>query len=162
GDTGAKFSIDVMGANHNFYNTVWSPGLFPTVGAPAGFGGTFDDGISGPPSRLTQTQQQGTGLAYMSAFFRTYLGGEREFLPILTGDAAPPDPAQVTSDRIHIGYLPPDDPAVRRDVNRLLTTTNLATNTLGGAVVTGGLTTYIIGGPVSGEVNRGNQLSLGY
>jgi hypothetical protein len=162
GDTGPKFSIEVMGANHNFYNTVWSPGLFPTIGAPAGFGGTFDDGILAPPSRLTETQQQGTGLAYMSAFFRTYLGGETQFLPILTGDAPPPASAQVTSDRIHIGYLPPDDPADRRDVNRLLTTTNLATNTLGGAVVTGGLTTYIIGGPVSGEVNRGNQLSLGY
>jgi hypothetical protein len=162
GDTGPKFSIEVMGANHNFYNTVWSPGLFPFPGAPDRFGGTLDEGVPAPPSRLTEAQQQGTGLAYMSAFFRTYLGGETRFLPILTGDVAPPPSAQVAPDRIHIGYLPPDSAAVRRDVNRLLTTANLTTNTLGGAVLTGGLTTYTIGGPVSGEANGGNQLSLGY
>jgi hypothetical protein len=162
GDTGPKFSIEVMGADHNFYNTVWSPGLFPFAGAPAGFGGTSDDGNSGPPSRLTEAQQQGTGLAYMSAFFRTYLGGETQFLPILTGDAPPPASATVAPDRIHIGYLPADDPLDRRDVNRLLTTANLTTNTLGGTVVTSGLTTPTISGPVTREVNRGNQLSLGY
>ncbi len=154
GDTGPKFSIEVMGADHNFYNTVWSPG--------GGFPGGSDDGNSGPPTRLTQAQERGTGLAYMSAFFRTYLGGETAFLPILTGDAPPPPSATVTADRIHIGYLPPDDPGDRRDVNRLLTTANLTTNTLGGAVLTGGLQTYTVGGPISGEVDRGNQLSLSY
>jgi methionine-rich copper-binding protein CopC len=154
GDTGPKFSIEVMGACHNFYNTIWSPGGFQA--------GASDDGNPGPPSRLTQDQERGTGLAYMSAFFRTYVGGETQFLPILTGDAAPPPSAQVTPDRIHIGYLPADDTADRRDVNRLLTPGNLTTNTLGGAVVTGGLSTYTIGGPIPGEVDRGNQLSLSY
>jgi hypothetical protein len=134
GDTGAKFTIEVMGADHNFYNTVWSPG--------GGFPGGTDDGNSGPPTRLTQAQQRGTGVAYMSAFFRTYLGGETQFLPILTGDAPPPPSAQVTPDRIHIGYLPADDPADRRDINRLTSATNVTTNTLGGAVVTGGLAAY--------------------
>jgi len=103
GDTGPKFSIEVIGANHNLYNTVWTPGLFPTAGAPDGFGGTADDwfdfipgattdpifGQGAGSKKLTPAQEQGTGLAYMSAFFRTYLGGETKFLPILTGDAAP-------------------------------------------------------------------------
>jgi hypothetical protein len=162
GDTGPKYSIEVMGADHNFYNTVWSPGLFPFAGAPAGAGGTADDGNAGPPSRLTETQQQGTGLAYMAAFFHIYLGGDTQFLPIMRGDAAPPPSAQVTADRIHISYLPPDNAGSRRDVNRLLTAANLTTNTLGGAVTTGGLNTYTIAGPVVHEVNRGNQLTLGY
>src|SRR5918998_1172803 len=35
GDTGAKHTIQVMGANHNYYNTVWTPGLFAA--------GTADD-----------------------------------------------------------------------------------------------------------------------
>jgi hypothetical protein len=166
GDTGAKFSIEVMGANHNFYNTVWSPGLFPFIGAPPGFGGTTDDGNPGPPSRLTETQQQGTGLAYMSAFFRTYVGGETQFLPILTGDAPPPPSAQVTPDRIHNAYLPPSSPADRRDINQLTAMANLTTNTLGGAVVTGGLASYafITGGPSgSSEPHRNlGQATIGY
>src|SRR6185295_11493555 len=36
----------------------------------------------------------------------------------------------------------PDNPALRRDVNRLLNATNLGTNTLGGAAVAGGLNPY--------------------
>jgi hypothetical protein len=164
GDTGAKFTIEVMGADHNFYNTVWSPG--------GGYPGGSDDGNGGPPTRLTQDQQRGTGLAYMSAFFRTYLGGDTQFLPILTGDAPPPPSAQVTPDRIHLGYLPPDSPATRRDLNRLTSMTNLTTNTLGGAVVTGGLASYAYApnGPIGSSEPHTNgfsshtlgQVTLGY
>jgi hypothetical protein len=157
GDTGAKFTIEVMGASHNFYNTIWSPGGFQA--------GTSDDGNPGPPTRLTQTQQRGTGLAYMSAFFRTYLGGETQFLPILTGDAAPPPSAQVPAANIHLGYLPPDNSTVRRDINRLTSSTNLTTNTLGGSVVTGGLATYTYTttGSGSSEPHRNlGQVSIGY
>src|SRR5262249_45352927 len=53
GDTGPKFSIEVIGANHNFYNTVWTPGLFPTAGAPSGFGGTTDDWFAFIPGATT-------------------------------------------------------------------------------------------------------------
>jgi hypothetical protein len=158
GDTGAKYSIEVMGANHNFYNTVWSPGN--------GYPGASDEGNPGPPSRLTQAQQRGTGLAYMSAFFRTYLHNDAQFLPILTGDAAPPPSAQVTPDRIHIGYEAADSGATRRDINRLTSNTNLTTNTLGGAVVTGGLATYTYGtgGPAgSSEPHRNlGQVTIAY
>jgi hypothetical protein len=158
GDTGAKYIIEVMGADHNFYNTVWSPG--------GGYPGASDDGNAGPPTRLTQTQQRGTGLAYMSAFFRTYLGGEVQFQPILSGDAPPPPSAQVTPDRIHNGYLPPDNPAGRRDINRLTAAANLTTNTLGGAVVTGGLASYTFttgGGSGFSEPHRNlGQATIGY
>jgi methionine-rich copper-binding protein CopC len=158
GDTGAKYTIEVMGANHNFYNTIWSPGGFPA--------GASDDGNSGPPTRLTQAQQRGTGLAYMSAFFRTYLGGELQFQPILTGDALPPPSAQVTPDRIHVGYITPDNPAQRRDVNRLTAATALSVNTLGGTVVPMGLTTYTFttgGGAGFSEPHRNlGQVTIRY
>jgi hypothetical protein len=158
GDTGAKYTIEVMGANHNFYNTVWSPG--------GGYPGGVDEGNSGPPTRLTQAQQRGTGLAYMSAFFRTYLGGELQFQPILTGDAPPPPSAQVTPDRIHIGYLPPDNSVQRRDVNRLTAATALSVNTLGGTVVPGGLASYTFttgGGAGFSEPHRNlGQVTIGY
>jgi hypothetical protein len=143
GDMAPKHTIEVIGADHNFYNTVWTPGLYPFVGAPPGFGGTFED-RSGT-TRLTPTMEQGTGLAYMSAFFRTYIGKESQFFPYLTGDAPPPPSATVGADHIFVGYQPADNASARRDVNRLTTTSNLTTDTLGGAVTQSGLTTYSIG-----------------
>jgi hypothetical protein len=156
GDSGPKYTIEVMGADHNFYNTIWSPGGWPA--------GASDDGNPGPPARLTQAQQRGTGLAYMSAFFRTYLGPTQQFLQVLDSDVPPPPSASVTPDRIHTSYLPPDSTAQRRDINRLNVGTNTTTNTLGGAVTSGGLTTFsvVAGAGSSAAPNRGNELSLRY
>src|SRR6185369_10092056 len=84
--------------------------------------------------------QRGTGLAYMSAFFRAYVGGETQFVPILTGDAPPPPSAETTD--LFVSYQAPDTPAKRLDINRLLTDTNLTLNTLGGAATQLGLTPY--------------------
>jgi hypothetical protein len=160
GDSGAKYTIEVMGANHNFFNTVWSPS--------GGFPGGVDEGNSGPPSRLSEAQQRGAGVAYMSAFFQTYLGPTQQFLSVLDSDVPPPPSASVTADRIHTSYLPPDSPALRRDINRLNDPSNITTNTLGGAVTTGGLLTFsIIDGPpvltpIGPYPNRGKELSLLY
>lgn len=146
GDLAPKHYVLVMGANHNFYNTIWSPS--------SGFAGAADDwltfvqgGRSDPhcgsvPSngRLTEAQQRGTGVAYMSAFFRVYVGGENQFIPILTGDAPPPASAQTNN--LFVSYHAPDDPSLRLDVNRLLDATNLTLNNAGGAVTQTGLTPY--------------------
>jgi len=146
GDQSPKHYELVMGANHNFYNTIWSPS--------SPFPGTANDWLAFVPGgrsdsqcgtvrgnqRLTEAQQRGTGLAYMSAFFRTYVGGETQFIPILTGDAPPPASAQTNN--LFVSYHAPDNPALRLDVNRLLTETNLTVNTLGGAATQTGLTPY--------------------
>ena len=146
GDPAPKHYILVMGANHNFYNTIWSPS--------SPFPGSADDWLAFTPGghsdsqcgtvkgnqRLTEAQQRGTGLAYMTAFFRAYVGGESQFLPLLTGDASPPASAGTTN--LFVSYHAPDTPELRRDVNRLLNATNLTTNTLGGAVTQTGLTPY--------------------
>jgi hypothetical protein len=152
GDTAPKHYILVMGANHNFYNTVWSP----SSGQP----GATDDWLAFVPGgnsdsqcgsgmgnhRLTEAQQRGTGLAYMSAFFRAYVGGESQFLPLMTGDA--PAPPSASTKDLFVSYHAPDDSALRRDVNRLLTATNLSTNTLGGAATQNSLSPYdVCGGP---------------
>ena len=145
GDTGAKHTVQVMGANHNFYNTVWTPGMFPAGTADDwGYvsGGSADAqcGTGAGNKRLTAAQQRGTGLAYLSAFMRAYVGGETQFLPLLTGEAPPPASAQTTN--LHVSYHAPDAAAKRRDVNRLLTAANLSTNTLGGATTQTGLTPH--------------------
>ncbi len=146
GDPAPKHYVLVMGANHNFYNTIWSPS--------SPFPGSADDWLAFTPGghsdpqcgtvkdnqRLTEAQQRGTGLAYLTAFFRSYVGGESEFLPLLTGDAPPPPSA--TTNNLFVSYHAPDNPALRLDVNRLLNSTNLTTNTLGANVVQNDLTPY--------------------
>ena len=146
GDLAPKHYVLVMGANHNFYNTVWSPSSpFPgsandwQVFVPGGHSDRQCGTVPGN-KRLTEAQQRGTGLAYMSAFFRAYVGGENQFIPILTGDAPPPASAQ-TND-LFVSYHAPDSSALRLDVNRLLNNTNLTLNNLGAAVTQLGLTPY--------------------
>src|ERR1044071_494404 len=93
GDTSPKHTIQVMGANHNYFNTIWTPGLFPAGGADDWTaytsGGSSDSqcGTVTGNKRLTATQQQGVGRAYVSAFMRVYVGGESQFLPLLTAAA---------------------------------------------------------------------------
>ena len=147
GDPAPKHIVTLMGGNHAFFNTVWTPGLFPA--------GTFDDWVefvplgaldpfAGPTvpgnGRLTDAQQRGAAAVYIAAFFRAYLGGETQFLPLLKGDAPPPPSAQ--TDNIRFAYHAPDDSRSRRDVNRLLDESNLSFNTLGGPVLQSGLLLY--------------------
>jgi hypothetical protein len=151
GDQSPKHYELVMGANHNFYNTIWSPGSSVFPGAANDWldfvpGGHSDShcGSGKTNQRLTEAQQRGTGLAYMSAFFRAYVGGETQFIPLLTGDAPPPPSAQTSN--LFVSY---HAPANRRlDVNRLIGDINLTTNTLGAAATQTALSPYeLCGGP---------------
>ena len=156
GDNTPKHYELVMGANHNFYNTIWSPSS-PFPGAANDWlafvpGGHSDNhcGSGKTSQRLTEAQQQGTGLAYMSAFFRAYVGGETQFIPILTGDAPPPPSAQTNN--VFVSYHAPANR--RRDVNALLNDTNLTLNTLGGAVTQTLLTPYELCGGEAPQPQR--------
>jgi hypothetical protein len=134
GDQAPKHTFYVIGANHNFFNTVWTPEF--------GYPGAFDDGVGPPETRLTPQQERGVGDAYMESFFRTYIDHDNPFFPYLTGDAAPPPSALVGPDQVFVSYHPADNPSARLDVNRLLDSSNLAVNTLGGAVTQEGLSPY--------------------
>ncbi len=156
GDPTAKYLFTVMGADHNLFNTIWDP----AYGVPAAsddWGGTPGgaiDPFAGPTRpgnhRLNSLQQQGTGAAYMSSFFRTYVtngssvGGETQFLPFMKGDEAAP-PSALTTELFET-YHAPDLPSARRDINRFLTADNLAANTLGGSVTAVGLSPYSLAG----------------
>jgi len=144
GDLAPKHTVLVIGANHNFYNTIWTPSIFPP-GASDDFKGSdsFCKADTGT-GRLTDAQQRATGLTYVSAFLRAYVGGESQFLPLLTA-AAPPLPTAGTS-KIFVSFHAPGDAASRRDVNRLLDGTNLVTNTLGGAVAPNALSPFDVCG----------------
>ena len=150
GDQAPKHYELIMGANHNFFNTIWSPSS-PFPGSANDFlafvqGGHSDEqcGSGKNSQRLTEAQQRATGLAYLSAFFRVYVGGETQFIPILTGDAPPPASAQNTN--LFVSYHAPDNPELRLDVNRLLNNTNLTANTLGAAATQTALSPYSLCG----------------
>jgi hypothetical protein len=124
GDHTPKSSVTVFGANHNFFNTVWSPS--------GGFPGASDDGsFTQCSGRLTQMQERRVGAAYIVGFFRRYVGGETAFDPMWTGADAP---GSIAPARTLVSYLAPDTPARRMDVDRFVDTSSLATTQDGGAV----------------------------
>lgn len=63
-----------MGANHNFYNTSWTP--------PFQFG---EDDSTCPAQELSPDRQQDALTAYAVAFYRYELYGDAGALPVLTG-----------------------------------------------------------------------------
>jgi hypothetical protein len=120
GDPAAKSTVTVFGANHNFFNTVWSPS--------GGYPGAFDDAYS-CADPLTAAKERHVGAAYVVGFFRRYLGGETAIDPMWTGAAAPAGVAPTA-----VSYLAPDAPDQRLDVDRLDDPSGLSVGDTGGAV----------------------------
>jgi hypothetical protein len=86
GDTAPRSTVTVLGANHNFFNTEWTPGQSVAPSSDDWFG---DEKASPCGSkyagRLTAKQQQAVGTAYVAGFFRLQLGRETQFLPQFDG-----------------------------------------------------------------------------
>lgn len=155
-DTMPKHNLVVLGANHNYYNTVWTPGLFPA--------GTADDwryvngeqndvhcGTSAPDNgRLNPERQRNSLKAYASAFFRVYVGGETAFNPILkTTDITPPPSSTLTGEEIFMSYHPPSNKRI--DINRTIGEDAEETNHLDQSVSSNGLVVYDVCGDDFGE-----------
>ncbi len=148
-DNAPMHSFLIMGANHNFFNTYWSPEGGETYLTPTGESADFTAGTDddwgrynqnddhcdqfGLGLRLTETRQRAMAIAYFSAFFRTYLGNEQEFLPILVGDEAPPSSSTLSDNEIHISYHPPETPEDFLLINPVLEQDDRDANELGGS-----------------------------
>ncbi|WP_412737359.1 hypothetical protein [Krasilnikovia sp. MM14-A1259] len=93
-------ALYVVGANHNFFNTEWTPGQ---AVAPAWDDYANEDDplcSAGKPTRLTSAQEQTVGATYLAAAARLFLAGDDRARPLLdgTGVRAPSaDPARVLS-----------------------------------------------------------------
>ncbi|WP_374105356.1 hypothetical protein [Streptomyces sp. ISL-36] len=93
-------AVYMVGANHNFFNSEWTPGQ---AKAPADDDFWSDDTpdpvcTPGTKTRLTATQQQTAGATYIAAAARLFLAGDDRVRPLLdgTGRRAPSaDPARV-------------------------------------------------------------------
>lgn len=132
GDMAAKHSFLVLGANHNFFNTLWDPNLFNPGGFDDWENNWFNqDGFClDTGGRLSSSEQQGSLMALAGAYFRVYLQNRRNFLSFLKGDVLPPPSAM--TDQIFMGYHPPDDPDRRLDINTVDEFDNDVLNSLGG------------------------------
>ena len=123
-DASAKYVQEVLGANHNHFNTIWTPGGWPA--------GTFDDSNC-TSENLTAQQQRDVGEAYIAGFFRLELGGvggEPAFKAYFDGTTV--EPGSIEPADVHTSYHARS--ASRRDVNIYKVNADLSTNELGGAV----------------------------
>ena len=80
-----RSSLMIMGANHNFFNTEWTPGV--SIAPSNDDWSPANDEVCGSaaPTRLTSTEQRAVGTVYMAGFFRLVQGGETAFLPLFDG-----------------------------------------------------------------------------
>lgn len=101
GDDALRSAVWVMGADHNFFNTVWTPGKFSYSASDdwSGAAGSArskeptcgtDPSVAATSIRLTSDEQYDVGTSVMTAWFRLTLGGETPFLPMFDGSGAVP------------------------------------------------------------------------
>ncbi|MCW2812792.1 MAG: secreted protein [Nocardioides sp.] len=84
GDTALKSSVLVMGANHNFFNTEWTPGA-TTAPAADDWVGELDEPCGRRhPDRLRAPAQRAVAQAWVGGAVRLFTGDDR-YLPLVDG-----------------------------------------------------------------------------
>jgi Secretion system C-terminal sorting domain len=165
-DIAPKHSILYMGANHNYFNTVWTPGSY--------IAGGIDDWLYGysstdpqcgaatvPTMRFDSTKQKNALLPYLCAFYRVYMGHEYQFTPILNvDDVNPPPTSTLDTNEVYMSFHP--SKINRMDVNRTDSSVRLTTDNLNAGVSGYGLVVGAIcgGGGMMPSCNispNGNQ-----
>jgi hypothetical protein len=130
-DNVQRSDIWVMGTDHDFYNTSWTP---PYPGASDDWSHT-DDPVcgtsaaalaSGQNSRLTAAQQYQVGSAYISGFFETTLGGQTRFQGMFDGSGQLPQSVAGYADVRTVAQQPS---SLREDVTTFKDTSPLTTAT---------------------------------
>ncbi|ATL25328.1 hypothetical protein [Streptomyces formicae] len=103
-------AVYMVGANHNFFNSEWTPGQSK---APAtdDFGSEDPDPVCSPgtKTRLTAPQQQKAGATYIAAAARLFVAGDDRVRPLLDGSgrrAPSADPAKVLTHAVGAGRTP--------------------------------------------------------
>ena len=86
-DTSLKSSVMVMGANHNFFNTEWTPGVAAAPAWDDWFGPKDAACGTATPARLTAAEQRRVGQAYVAGAVRLFTRDAEEFLPMYDGSA---------------------------------------------------------------------------
>ncbi|WP_425608606.1 hypothetical protein [Streptomyces albipurpureus] len=98
-------AVYVVGANHNYFNTEWTPGQAEAPADDDFSTGETPDPVCTPgaKSRLTATQQQTAGSTYIAAAAALFIGGDDRVRPLLDGSnlrAPSADPARVLTNAV--------------------------------------------------------------
>ena len=125
----------VHGANHNYFNTIWTDAA--ALGSPNPWAGQTDDGGSLTVSQtLTAAEQRQAALTTICAFFRRHLQGLEPYREIFTGRLKP---AAMPNQYVYWTYQDGDRKAID---NFEQTPLNATLNTLNGSVTAPGFTTF--------------------
>src|ERR1700730_16182647 len=125
----------VYGANHNYFNTIWTDSA--ALGTPNPWAGSMDDGASLTVTQeLTANEQRQVALVTLMAFFRQHLQGIVPYRQIFTGRWKP---AAMPNQFVFWTYQDSRRKAVD-NLERI--PPNAAQNTLLGAVTAPGFTTF--------------------
>ncbi|WP_460665379.1 Calx-beta domain-containing protein [Kribbella swartbergensis] len=116
GDTAPRSTVTVLGTNHNFFNTEWTPGQSEAPSNDDWFGDVNESPCGAKyAGRLTAKEQQAVGTAYIAGFFRLQLGRETQFLPQFDGS----DARAASAGRAVVRVVSQAPLPSRRDVNAL-------------------------------------------
>lgn len=134
-DSAPKHAVLVYGADHNFFNSVWTPPY------PGGGDDWYDtaEPFCGPEAptgrRLDAAGQRAVGGIVFATFFRRYLGGEQALDPYLDGSSArPPSLARIAHSDVSVSYHAGASRSARLDVARMRSGSALLRDTAGGSV----------------------------
>lgn len=121
-----KSMLWVYGANHNFFNTAWTPGF--------GVACALDDGVG--EGRLSNSLQRLVACQTIVPFFRLHLQDRSRFRKLFRGEV----PVEgLDGVRMYWSYQDP----VRKELDNFDSGDDRTTNSLGGPVATsGGFTTF--------------------
>ena len=85
GDNALHSSVMVLGANHNFFNTEWTPGLSQAPSFDDWFGAPNATCSAGTPSRLTKKEQRAVGRSYVAGAVALMADHDTAALPLFDG-----------------------------------------------------------------------------
>ncbi|MEU6351393.1 hypothetical protein ABZ896_18975 [Streptomyces sp. NPDC047072] len=111
-------AVYVVGANHNYFNSEWTPGQSEAPSSDDFWEADTPDPVCTPgaPTRLTADQQHKAGSTYIAAAARLFLAGDDRVRPLLDGSgkrAPSADPARVLTHAVggrRTGGFLPDAP----------------------------------------------------
>lgn len=83
-DTSLKSSVLVLGANHNFFNSEWTPGVAAAPSVDDWFGGENRSCGTADPRRLDGAEQRAVGATYTAGAVRLFTGDDA-VLPLFDG-----------------------------------------------------------------------------
>ncbi|MET9663519.1 hypothetical protein ABZY11_43515, partial [Streptomyces sp. NPDC006510] len=80
-------AVYMVGANHNFFNSEWTPGQAEAPADDDFWDGDTPDPVCTPgkKARLTATRQQAAGATYIAAAARLFVAGDDRVRPLLDG-----------------------------------------------------------------------------